>query len=51
VASAFRIAQVGSTGGITLKAVTLNGGHAATAGHNNGASGNAPQPPRAAAKP
>lgn len=35
-ASAFRIAQVSSTGGITLKAVTLSGGHAAAAGHNNG---------------
>jgi hypothetical protein len=35
-ASAFRIAQVGSTGGITLKAVTLSGGHAAAAGHDNG---------------
>jgi hypothetical protein len=35
-ASAFRIAQVGSTGGITLKAVTLSGGHAATTGHNDG---------------
>lgn len=35
-ASAFRIAQVGSTGGITLKAVTFSGGHAATTGHNNG---------------
>lgn len=35
-ASAFRIAQVSSTGGITLKAVTLSGGHAATTGHNNG---------------
>ena len=35
-ASAFRIAQVTSTGGITLKAVTFSGGHAATTGHNNG---------------
>ena len=36
MASAFRIAQVSSTGGLTLKAVTLSGGHAATSGHNNG---------------
>lgn len=35
-ASAFRIAQVGPTGGITLKAVTFSGGHAATTGHNDG---------------
>jgi predicted outer membrane repeat protein len=35
-ASAFRIAQVSSTGGLTLKAVTFSGGHAATTGHNNG---------------
>ncbi len=35
-ASAFRIAQVDPTGGITLKAVTFSGGHAATTGHNNG---------------
>ncbi|TCO61875.1 hypothetical protein [Actinocrispum wychmicini] len=35
-ASAFRIAQVGPTGGITLKAVTVSGGHAAATGHNNG---------------
>lgn len=35
-ASAFRIAQVSPTGGITLKAVTLSGGHATTTGHNHG---------------
>jgi predicted outer membrane repeat protein len=35
-ASAFRVAQVNGTGGLTLKAVTLSGGHAATTGHNNG---------------
>lgn len=35
-ASAFRIAQVSLTGGITLKAVTLSGGHAATLGHTHG---------------
>ncbi|MFI9561273.1 hypothetical protein [Nonomuraea endophytica] len=35
-ASAFRIVQVGPTGGITLKAVTLSGGHAAATGHDNG---------------
>lgn len=35
-AAAFRIAQVDSTGGITLKAVTLSGGLATTTGQNNG---------------
>jgi len=35
-AAAFRIAQVSSTGGITLKAVTLSDGLATTAGQNNG---------------
>jgi predicted outer membrane repeat protein len=35
-APAFRIAQVGATGGITLKAVTLSGGDATATGHNNG---------------
>jgi hypothetical protein len=35
-ASAFRIAQVSPTGGLTLKAVTLSGGHAAAPGHNHG---------------
>nr|CTQ95426.1 Probable extracellular nuclease [Kibdelosporangium sp. MJ126-NF4] len=35
-ALAFRIAQVGPTGGITLKAVTFSGGNAAMAGHNDG---------------
>jgi hypothetical protein len=35
-ASAFRIVQVASTGGVTLKAVTVSGGHATTAAHNNG---------------
>ena len=33
---AFRIAQVNSTGGLTLKAVTLSGGRATTTGQNNG---------------
>jgi hypothetical protein len=35
-AASFRIVQVAATGGITLKAVTVSGGHAATAGHTNG---------------
>ncbi len=35
-APAFRIAQVGPTGGLTLKAVTLSGGHAAATGHGDG---------------
>lgn len=35
-APAFRIAQVGPTGGLTLQAVTFSGGHAATAGHDDG---------------
>lgn len=35
-ASAFRIAQVGPTGGLTLKTVILSGGHAAAIGHDNG---------------
>jgi hypothetical protein len=35
-ATAFRIAQVNSTGGLTLKAVTLSGGRATTTGQNNG---------------
>jgi hypothetical protein len=35
-APAFRVAQVNSTGGITLKAVTLRGGLATTIGQNNG---------------
>jgi hypothetical protein len=35
-ASAFRMAQVSSTGGVTLKAVTLSAGHATATGHNNG---------------
>jgi hypothetical protein len=35
-APAFRIAQVSSTGGLTLKAVTLQGGSATALGHNNG---------------
>jgi hypothetical protein len=36
LATAFRIAQVNSTGGLTLKAVTLRGGLATTIGQNNG---------------
>jgi hypothetical protein len=35
-APAFRIAQVGSTGGLTLKSVTVTGGSATATGHNNG---------------
>jgi hypothetical protein len=35
-ASAFRIAQTAPAGGITLKAVTISGGHAATTGQSNG---------------
>jgi hypothetical protein len=35
-ASAFRIAQVDPTGGLTLQAVTFSGGHAATTGHDDG---------------
>ncbi|MFI6026615.1 hypothetical protein [Amycolatopsis magusensis] len=35
-AAAFRIAQVAPTGGITLKAVTVSNGHAATAGQDDG---------------
>ena len=35
-APAFRIAQTALTGGITLKAVTLSGGHAAATGQANG---------------
>ncbi|MFI1256394.1 hypothetical protein ACH4U6_21815 [Streptomyces netropsis] len=35
-ATPFRIAQVGPTGGLTLKAVTFSGGHATATGHNNG---------------
>lgn len=38
-APAFRIAQVGSTGGITLKAVTFSGGHAASTGTDDGGGG------------
>ncbi len=35
-ASAFRIAEISSTGGLTLKAVTVSGGDATATGHNNG---------------
>ncbi|WP_446042356.1 hypothetical protein [Streptomyces sp. SID1121] len=35
-AAPFRIAQVASTGSLTLNAVTLTGGRATTAGHNDG---------------
>jgi hypothetical protein len=35
-ASAFRIAEASSTGGITLDAVTLSGGNAIATGNNNG---------------
>jgi hypothetical protein len=35
-AAAFRIGQVASTGGVTLKAVTFGNGHAATTGNNDG---------------
>ncbi|MFD8495552.1 hypothetical protein [Amycolatopsis sp. NPDC059657] len=35
-AAAFRIVQVGTTGGVTFKAVKVTNGHAAATGHNDG---------------